>query len=195
MLWFTVCSVPGYHDKAIEVLTDDENNSEQCLWRHHAAQVSLVSVPDFSFAVTLYEYVNLMILPGLEAFIHYFIRDIILRPMVLPESLNIPLVVRAYPWKGTQWSNPPVYFSPPYECPTQALSRDAGRAPKVRARQLPMVHDRSRPCTHVVLHLGWPPLPCLTCRRRLAVVLLLTTSQQPCWPVRGQRVGIDHAFM
>ncbi len=57
--------------------------------------MSLVSIPDFSFAVTLYEYVNLMILPGLEAFIHYFIRDIILRPMVLPESLTVPLVVRA----------------------------------------------------------------------------------------------------
>ena len=57
-----------------------------------------MSVPDFSFAVTLYEYVNVMILPGLEAFIHYFIRDIILRPMVLPESLNIPLVVRIRAW-------------------------------------------------------------------------------------------------
>ena len=54
-----------------------------------------MEVPDFSFAVTLYEYVNLMILPGLEAFIHYFIRDIILRPMVLPESITVPLVVRS----------------------------------------------------------------------------------------------------
>ena len=53
-----------------------------------------MEIPDFSFAVTLYEYVNLMILPGLEAFIHYFIRDIILRPLVLPESITIPIVVR-----------------------------------------------------------------------------------------------------
>ena len=64
------------------------------LYKTMRAQVSLVEIPDFSFAVTLYEYVNLMILPGLESFIHYFIRDIILRPLVLPESVNIALVVR-----------------------------------------------------------------------------------------------------
>ena len=58
------------------------------------AQVSLSRLPDFSFGVTLYEHVNLMILPGLEAFIHYFIRDIVLRPLVLPESITVPIVVR-----------------------------------------------------------------------------------------------------
>ena len=56
-------------------------------------QVSMVQLPDFSFGVTLYEALNLMILPGLEAFVHYFIRDIMLRPFVLPESVTIPLEV------------------------------------------------------------------------------------------------------
>ena len=59
--------------------------------------MSLVELPDFSFGLTLYEAVNLMILPGLEAFVHYFIRDIILRPFVLPESVTIPLMVRPQP--------------------------------------------------------------------------------------------------
>lgn len=50
-------------------------------------------MPRFSFGITLYEYLNLMVLPGLEAFVHYFIRDILLRPYILPESITIPLVV------------------------------------------------------------------------------------------------------
>ena len=56
-------------------------------------QVSLVEMPRFSFGITLYEYLNLMVLPGLEAFVHYFISDILLRPYVLPESISIPLTV------------------------------------------------------------------------------------------------------
>lgn len=55
-------------------------------------QVSLVEMPRFSFGITLYEYLNLMVLPGLEAFVHFFIRDILLRPYILPESITIPLV-------------------------------------------------------------------------------------------------------
>ena len=58
-----------------------------------ASQVSLVEMPRFSFGITLYEYLNLMVLPGLEAFVHYFISDILLRPYVLPESISIPLTV------------------------------------------------------------------------------------------------------
>ena len=61
---------------------------------HPGAQVSLVEMPRFSFGITLYEYLNLMVLPGLEAFVHYFIADILLRPYVLPESISIPLTVR-----------------------------------------------------------------------------------------------------
>lgn len=57
-----------------------------------------MELPDFSFGITLYEAVNVMILPGLEAFLHFFIRDIILRPYVLPESIVIPLVVRPKPF-------------------------------------------------------------------------------------------------
>ncbi len=57
--------------------------------------MSLVELPRFSFGVTLYEYLNLMALPGLESFVHYFIRDILLRPYVLPESITVPLAVRA----------------------------------------------------------------------------------------------------
>lgn len=51
-------------------------------------------MPRFSFGITLYEYLNLMVLPGLEAFVHYFIRDILLRPYILPESITVPLTVR-----------------------------------------------------------------------------------------------------
>ena len=58
-------------------------------------QVSLVDMPRFSFGISLYEYLNLMVLPGLEAFVHYFIRDILLRPYILPEAITVPLVVRA----------------------------------------------------------------------------------------------------
>jgi Ca2+-dependent lipid-binding protein len=54
-------------------------------------QVSLVEMPEFSFAITLYGG-NLMMVPGLEAFLRYFIREVLLRPYVLPEAVTIPLV-------------------------------------------------------------------------------------------------------
>lgn len=54
-------------------------------------QVSLVELPRFSFGIRLLEYVNLMVLPGLESFIHHFIRDVLLGPYTLPEALTIPI--------------------------------------------------------------------------------------------------------
>jgi hypothetical protein len=80
-------------------------------------QVSLVEMPRFSFGITLYEYLNLMVLPGLEAFVHYFISDILLRPYVLPESISIPLTV--------SWHIEPAYV-PAITCP--ALHRQHSAA-------------------------------------------------------------------
>ncbi len=57
-------------------------------------------MPSFSFGVTLYEAVNLMVLPGLEAFLHLFMRDVLLRPFVLPESVSVPIVVSGVPVKA-----------------------------------------------------------------------------------------------
>lgn len=54
-------------------------------------QVSLVELPRFSFGIRLLEYLNLMVLPGLESFVHYFIRDVLLAPYTLPEALTIPI--------------------------------------------------------------------------------------------------------
>ena len=52
-----------------------------------------MDVPDFTFNLTLYGG-NLMIVPGLEAFLQSFIRNVLLKPYVLPEAVTIPLVVR-----------------------------------------------------------------------------------------------------
>lgn len=53
-------------------------------------QVSLVGLPNFSFDMHVYGG-DMSLLPGLEGFISSFIRDIVLKPFVLPERLTIPL--------------------------------------------------------------------------------------------------------
>lgn len=55
-----------------------------------AVRVSFVEQPHFNYALTVYGG-DISFLPGLEVFINSFIRDIGLKPFVLPEGLTVPL--------------------------------------------------------------------------------------------------------
>lgn len=53
-------------------------------------QVSLVSQPDFSYNLSV-QGGDITFLPGLEAFINSFVRDLVLRPYVLPEGFRLAI--------------------------------------------------------------------------------------------------------
>ncbi|KAL0027376.1 hypothetical protein WJX79_006298 [Trebouxia sp. C0005] len=55
-----------------------------------AVRVSFVEQPHFNYALTVYGG-DISFLPGLEVFINSFIKDIGLKPFVLPEGLTVPL--------------------------------------------------------------------------------------------------------
>ena len=54
----------------------------------------MVSQPEFSYSLSV-QGGDITFLPGLEVFINSFVRDIVLRPYVLPEGFKLPLDAEA----------------------------------------------------------------------------------------------------